>query len=66
MKWLIKNFITGELAEFPRDEPGEPTQAWVDGWNAGMEEGADARNPHDNYSKEHHDWQDGWSAAMRD
>lgn len=68
-KWVIHNFITGKDVKIPPTDPNEPSQAWVDGWNACMEWMGDISdkpiNPYEQHTLEHHDWQDAWESAER-
>lgn len=63
--WLIKNWITGKDVRLPKSEYDEPTQAWIEGWNAAMQ--GDVCNPYPNDNQpEHAQWDDGWWSAMAD
>jgi hypothetical protein len=57
--------ITGELVPVPDIDHDSPTEAWVRGWNDGMEGIADNCNPYAPGDQEHRDWQEGWEAAER-
>jgi ribosome modulation factor len=66
-RWMITNFVTGE--DLPVEKalpfPGEPSQAWVGGWNAGME--GDAKAPPFELSEsEAEQWLEGYSCAEDD
>jgi hypothetical protein len=63
--WFIYDFVTRQDKPSPKDDPNEPTEAWVQGWNACMHDGY-GKNPYDESTQEHHDWQEGWEAAERD
>jgi hypothetical protein len=64
--WLIKDLFTGEeIYLLPRPTPDTPTDAWIQGWNDGMElQSRD--NPYSDSTLEYHDWQEGYEAARRD
>jgi ribosome modulation factor len=63
--WLARNFITGKDEPLPKPDPNEPTEAWVQGWTASMNNEFKS-SPYAESSQEHHDWLDGYKAAERD
>lgn len=63
--YYLRDLFTGDDTPVPVHHFDEPTQAWVDGWNAGMD-GGPTVNPYDSYTAEGSDWQDGHDAAERD
>ena len=65
-KWMIHNFITGEEVESKKLVEEGPTEAWVNGWNDGMDYGGSAINPYTEATTEWHDWDDGCEAAKKD
>lgn len=64
--WKGWNYITGQWEAFPKRNRNEPTEAWVRGWNEGMQYGKSIANPFTEATLEWHEWQDGWEAAMED
>ena len=61
----LRDLFTGEDVPIPDHHYDEPTEAWVEGWNASMYNGL-PDNPYDPHTTEGHDWQDGYDAAERD
>jgi len=61
--WKITDLFTGEEkpVEIFRNEP---TQEWIEGWNAGMN--GDDRNPYEPGCVQHGDWQEGHDDAEMD
>jgi len=57
-KWKCYNFVTGEFETPPDDEEG-PSQYWIEGWNAYMNNGSPV-NPYLETSFEAIEWQDGY------
>lgn len=65
-KYIIDDMFTGEPREVPDlFVPGEPTQWWINGWNAGMN-GEPTVNPYPEHTTEWHEWNDGYAAAEED
>lgn len=65
--WKITDLFTGqEVTPPPISYSGEPSQAWVDGWNAGM--AGEPKTPPPWYSlpSEIADWCDGYEMAEKD
>ena len=64
--WWIRDMFDGKDKKLPPEYPGEPTQAWIDGWNAGMEGSTIDENPYSPMTSEWFDWRYGWEAANYD
>ena len=65
-EWRITNFFSGEDETPPGNPENEPTQAWIDGWNANMDGESEGQNPYAADCWEYREWLDGWLAASRD
>lgn len=63
----ITDMFTGQQVQAPpASYPGEPTDAWIAGWDAGMQ--GDPKSPPTwlHLPTEYADWLDGYEAAERD
>ena len=58
--------LFGNERELPERDWDSPTEAWVEGWNAGMFLYLPQDNPYELGDDEYRDWQEGYEAAERD
>ena len=67
-KYKITDLFTGEEKDLEKTlYPGEPTQAWIEGWTASSQYGwGKIENPYAPTTNEYHEWLDGWESAERD
>ena len=56
--------LFGNERELPERDWDSPTEAWVEGWTAGMHDGSPV-NPYELGDDEYRDWQEGYEAAER-
>ncbi len=57
--------LFGNEREMPERNYDEPSEAWVEGWNAYMYHGLSV-NPYEIGDFEYREWLDGYEAAERD
>ena len=65
MTYYLRDLFTGDDVPVPEHHYDEPSEAWIEGWNASMYGGL-PDNPYDPCTTEGHEWQDGYDAAERD
>lgn len=63
--YRIYNFVEAKEQEFHKTVyADEPTEAWIEGWEANMVDGY-KRNPYQEGTTEWCDYEDGWEEAER-
>jgi len=55
--------VTDQFEEIPKQDPNEPSEAWVQGWDDFMKHGISAINPYPEFTDDHRNWLDGFQCA---
>lgn len=67
LNYVITDMFTGQDREIPDlITPGEPTQYWINGWNAYHDDQEPEDNPYSEHTFEWREWLDGYEAAEAD
>lgn len=57
------NFVSGQFEEIQHQDPNEPSQAWILGWDDFMKYGKTAINPYPQFTDDYREWLDGFDCA---
>ena len=66
--------VTDQFEEIPKQDPNEPSEAWVQGWDAGIREEYNVCmrnekpevNPYPEGTNDHREWLDGYECVCGD